>query len=62
MTLKKNCAYKVTGSNYESLMRHIQKEGYRSHFKIIRTQYNDTKLHQEAIKECKYFNYYVKNL
>ncbi len=47
---------------YESLMRHIQKEGYRSHFEIIRTQYSDTKLYQEAIKECKYFDYYVKNL
>lgn len=47
---------------YQNLMKHIKKEGYRTHFEIIKEHYNDTKLYQQATKECKYFNYYVKNL
>ncbi len=49
-------------SNYQDVMKHIQAEGYRSHFGTLKKQYSNTKLYQQAIKECKYFNYYVKNL
>jgi hypothetical protein len=37
----------------------IKKENYRTYFKVLKDKYSKTKFYQEALKECKYFNYFV---
>lgn len=37
----------------------IKKENYRMYFKTFNDKYSKTKFFKEALKECKYFNYFV---
>jgi hypothetical protein len=39
----------------------IKKENYRTYFKVLKDKYSKTKFYQQALKECKYFNYFVTN-
>ncbi len=38
----------------------VKKENYRTFFKLLKNQYSDTRFYNEALKECKYFNEFIK--
>ena len=40
---------------------HIKKENYRMYFKNPNDKYSKTDFYKEALKECKYFNYFATN-
>jgi len=46
--------------NYDRLLK-IKTENYKTYFKKLVNNYSDTKFFKEALKECKYFNYFVTN-
>ena len=37
----------------------IKLQNYRMYFKTLNDKYSKTKFFKEALKECKYFNYFV---
>ncbi len=37
----------------------IKKENYRMYFKNLSDNYSKTEFYKQALKECKYFNYFV---
>ncbi|WP_290660885.1 hypothetical protein [Ignavibacterium sp.] len=39
----------------------IKKENYRMYFKTLKDNYSKTEFYKQALKECKYFNYFVTN-
>lgn len=39
----------------------IKKENYREYFKKLKRDYSKTEFYKQALKECKYFNYFVTN-
>lgn len=39
----------------------IKKENYRMYFKNLNDNYSKTEFYKRALKECKYFNYFVTN-
>ena len=44
--------------DYESNAK-IKKENYRMYFKNLKDEYSKTEFYKQALKECKYFNYFV---
>lgn len=38
-----------------------EKSKYREYFKLLKEKYSETRFFKEALKECKYFNYFVTN-
>lgn len=46
-------------SNYNDPHPEIKKENYKMYFKTLNDNYSKTKFFKEALKECKYFNYFV---
>ncbi|MBE0539073.1 MAG: hypothetical protein IH620_05125 [Ignavibacterium sp.] len=39
----------------------IKQENYRMYFKNLKDNYSKTQFYKQALKECKYFNYFVTN-
>ncbi len=59
--ISKNIKYNYSSNVSSFSQEEIVKEtsGYRSNFKLLKEKYSDTQFYKEAIKECKYFEYYV---
>jgi hypothetical protein len=38
-----------------------EKMKYKNYFSVLKEKYSQTDFYQEALKECNYFNYFVKN-
>jgi hypothetical protein len=49
-----------TKEDYDRLLK-IKFENYKTYFKKLTNNYSDTDFFKEALKECKYFNYFVTN-
>jgi hypothetical protein len=47
-----------TKEDYDRLLK-IKTENYKTYFKKLTNNYSDTEFFKEALKECKYFNYFV---
>lgn len=47
-----------TKEDYDRLLK-IKTENYKTYFKELANNYSDTGFFKEALKECKYFNYFV---
>lgn len=45
---------------YDIFQRRAKREGYRTYFEQLRTEYSDTDYYDQAIQECKYLEYYVR--
>jgi hypothetical protein len=56
--------YLVEGDDYQGsrdINPNIKKENYQTYFKVLNDKYSKTDFYKEALKECKYFNYFVTN-
>lgn len=51
--------YEWYAKKYEDPKAEIKNEKYRNYFRKLMSDYSDTKFYKQAIKECKYFNYFV---